>query len=105
MSTFNVRRKLEFLVLFFMIVFTFAAGEPQWIGWVRHSKELGFHRQSYRAGALHPPLARVPLLSMQATMTALLSILVMIDFMFLNEGDFLFEPDIKNYARKTAPQY
>jgi hypothetical protein len=35
MSTFNVRRKLEFLVLFFMIVFTFAAGEPQWIGWVR----------------------------------------------------------------------
>jgi hypothetical protein len=38
-------------------------------------------------------------------MTALLSILVMIDFMFLNEGDFLFEPDIKNYARKTAPQY
>jgi len=64
----HFRHKVEFALLFFMIVFGFAAGspmdaDPQWIGW--------------------------------AVMTGILFILIIIDFMFLNDKDFVYEPDIK----------
>jgi hypothetical protein len=38
------------------------------------------------------PLGAVPF---QATMTTLLAILILIDFMFMDDSSFLFEPDVK----------
>jgi hypothetical protein len=38
-------------------------------------------------------------------MTAIWASLVIVDFVFLDESQFLFEPDIKTYQRKTAPRY
>jgi hypothetical protein len=32
-------------------------------------------------------------------------VLTITDFMFLDDTYFIFEPDIKNYARRTTPQF
>jgi hypothetical protein len=67
----NYRRKLELLVLFFLVVFaassTLTDAWLMWLVWIM-----------------------------------LLLVIIAVDFMFFTEGDFIFEPDIRNYARRVA---
>lgn len=42
---------------------------------------------------------------LQATIISMLVVLIIIDFMFLDDTYFTFDPDYKNYARKTTPVY
>ena len=36
---------------------------------------------------------------------ALLFFLLIVDYLFLNEGDFVFDPNYRNWARKMEPKY
>jgi len=36
-------------------------------------------------------------------MTILLALVILIDYMFLTESDFLFDPSVSNFMRKNAP--
>ena len=59
-------------LLFFTVLFAFAAIDPQWIGW--------------------------------AVGASILVVLLIVEYMFGDDQAFLFEPNIRNYARRTAPQ-
>ena len=41
---------------------------------------------------------------MWLVLIALLLVVILVDWMFFSEGDFVFEPDIKNYARRVTPK-
>ena len=38
-------------------------------------------------------------------LASMLFVLILVDFMFLDDTSFIFEPDIKNYARRVQPVY
>ena len=89
-----------------MILFTFAAADPQWIGWVCVHKCINIKF------SLAPPPPRVAaptclLLSAlayptQLTMTIILAILIVIDYMFLDDSSFIFDPNLQVRARPPA---
>lgn len=72
-TTLNARRKGEFALLFFLIVFSASSTlTDAWLMWL--------------------------------VLIALLLVVILVDWMFFSEGDFVFEPDIKNYARRVTPK-
>lgn len=99
----NARRKLLFLILFFLVLFAFADTGSAWIGWVGFASIANFrcHCPVGRTARLFAYLRRL----MQATIISMLVVLMIIDFMFLDDTYFTFDPDYKNYARKTTPVY
>ena len=63
-----------------------------WDGWV-HCK----HCQDNSA-----PTAVASHLSSQYLIASLFGVLLVADFMFFNSRHFIFDPDLKNYARKAS---
>ena len=57
---------------------------------------------SRRSPSHLPPLPAPPARA-QLTMTILLALVILIDYMFLTESDFLFDPSVSNFMRKNAP--
>ena len=112
-SSILLRAQIERIALFFMILFTFAASDPQWIGWVcarsccrlacsRSAGACAARRQQLSSANCLPPHAPPPARA-QLTMTILLALVILIDYMFLTESDFLFDPSVSNFMRKNAP--
>ena len=67
----NIRRKMQLLLLFFLLVASFAA--VHWIPWV--------------------------------FATSIVVVLLIVDYMFIDDEQFVYDPIYKNWARKTEPKY
>lgn len=92
MAWLNTQRRILLLLFAFMLLFSFAATGDMWIGWVRHAPVV----LNYVCSA-DTAFARV-----QATMTTILAILIIIDFMFLDDSQFVFDPDVKESWPRSA---
>eukprot|EP00527_Entomoneis_sp_CCMP2396_P009691 CAMPEP_0198137318 /NCGR_PEP_ID=MMETSP1443-20131203/840_1 /TAXON_ID=186043 /ORGANISM="Entomoneis sp., Strain CCMP2396" /LENGTH=74 /DNA_ID=CAMNT_0043798717 /DNA_START=138 /DNA_END=362 /DNA_ORIENTATION=- len=68
----NIRQKLQVIILFLLILFTFATyhqGSTVWLQWL--------------------------------SVAIILSFMMVFDFSFTNESSFMFDPDADNWRRKT----
>ena len=127
---FTYTRASLWLLVAFLALLAFAAINDQWIGYVREgrcaraaraacacplSRKRGRREGGGAAGA--PRNARAaraagpgrrltaaprPPLPSQAVFIGLLVILLIVDAMFGNDADFIFDPSIKNYERTQA---
>ena len=71
MQFFNTRRRIELIILFFLVLFAFAAASSgYWIQW--------------------------------AFLATIWSMLIIIDFMFLNENTFVYDPNYKTWAIRSG---
>lgn len=69
----NPRQRLEIIILFFLILLTFASyheGSTVWLQWL--------------------------------TVVVFSTFLLVFDWVFTNESNFLFDPDAENWRRKTV---
>jgi len=67
----NTRRKIEFVLLFFIVLFAFAAASVgYWIQW--------------------------------AFLASILVFLIIVDYLFLDESAFIFDPNRDSWAQKSG---
>jgi hypothetical protein len=110
------------LLVAFLLLLAFAAIGDQWIGYVRvlrggvmddDLQEKAMKEKSRLFDSLSLFYANIrantsrflptlPTSDPQAVFIALLIIYLIVDAMFSNEQDFLFEPSITNYARSQS---
>lgn len=108
----NWRRRLELLVVAFIALFAFASQGDQWIGWVRAAARVRCGRCWDRPAALSFEYASNPhtlthtaARNLQATFGTMFSVIIMVDFMFLDDSAFIFDPDVKVRWRRRCCWY
>ena len=126
---FTYTRSALWLLVAFLALLAFAAINDQWIGYVRRDAAraaraavraccranagggsggaAGAPRDARAARAAGPgrhltAAPRPPPSPPQAVFIGLLVILLIVDAMFGNDADFIFDPSIKNYERTQA---
>lgn len=87
----NYRRRIELFIVALITLFAFAARGDQWIGWVCDLADLPAVCRTTRPDTT----TRIRMLFLQATFAMMFSVLIMIDFMFLDDSAFVYEPDVK----------
>jgi hypothetical protein len=116
MAYFTGTRLALWLLVAFLTLLAFAAVGDQWIGYVRdwrlgraawEPRECALQARpkspvQQRFTAFEPAPSPSPAPPPQAVFIGLLVIIIIVDAMFSNDADFIFEPSITNYARTLS---